>query len=141
MVQGGRAVIGKDDPSVKKISNIFSVILMAVLFFFAGGDCAYAHHHHGGPGPRREPDCEVRVVNDSDFDMYIMIDGRNEGKVDKNSSETFKVHRWGELKVEAEVENETAKDWVRLSPDDERGEVTFNNDDFPHLDPAEYKKR
>ena len=81
--------------------------------------------------PERKPDCEVKVINDSDFDIYIQIDGRNEGQVDKRSSETFSIYRWGELSVDATADNETASDSVTLSPTSERDEVTFKNDDFP----------
>lgn len=81
--------------------------------------------------PERKPDCEVKVINDSDFDIYIQIDGRNEGQVDKRSSETFSIYRWGELSVDAMADNETASDSVTLSPTSERDEVTFKNDDFP----------
>ena len=81
--------------------------------------------------PERKPDWEVKVINDSDFDIYIQIDGRNEGQVDKRSSETFSIYRWGELSVDATADNETASDSVTLSPTSERDEVTFKNDDFP----------
>ena len=81
--------------------------------------------------PERKPDCEVKVINDSDFDIYIQIDGRNEGQVDKRSSETFSIYRWGELSVDATADNETASDSVTLSPTSERDEVTFKNDDVP----------
>ena len=81
--------------------------------------------------PERKPDCEVKVINDSDFDIYIQIDGRNEGQVDKRSSETFSIYRWGELSVDATADHETASDSVTLSPTSERDEVTFKNDDFP----------
>ena len=81
--------------------------------------------------PERKPDCEVKVINDSDFDIYIQIDGRNEGQVDKRSSETFSIYRWGELSVDATADNATASDSVTLSPTSERDEVTFKNDDFP----------
>jgi hypothetical protein len=62
-----------------------------------------------------------------------MINDRNEGSVWKHSSETFKIYKWGSMKVEASAKSETAKEWIELRPNNERAEVTFKNDDFPGL--------
>ncbi|MGM9998853.1 MAG: hypothetical protein ACI38Q_05625 [Candidatus Bruticola sp.] len=120
-----------------KKSKVIGFVIFAALFI-ACFCSEMVSAHPGGPGehhPRREPKCEVKVCNDSDFPIYVMIDGRNEGSVWKHSSETFQIHKWGSMKVEAEAKGETASDWIELNPGNEKAEVTFNNDDFPSLDP------
>ncbi len=72
----------------------------------------------------------VRVCNDSDFEIYVVIGGYNQGRIWKGSSEEYEVPL-GNHKVEAEVGDEVAKEWVTLTARSPRDEVTFNNDDFP----------
>ncbi len=72
----------------------------------------------------------VKVRNDSDFEIYVVIGGYNQGRIWKGSSEEYEVPL-GSHKVEAEVGDEVAKEWVTLTARSPRDEVTFNNDDFP----------
>jgi hypothetical protein len=72
----------------------------------------------------------VRVCNDSDFEIYVVIGGYNQGRIWKGSSEEYKVPL-GNYKVEAEVGDEVAKEWVTLTARSPRDEVTFSNNDFP----------
>lgn len=116
--------------------------IIFLLSIFIVGICAdmVGAEPYGPPRRhRREPKCEVKVHNDADFPIYIVLDGYNQGSVWKNSSETFKIEKWGSIKVEAEIQNETAKKWVELRPDDQKAEVTFKNDDFPAIDPKTVK--
>lgn len=85
--------------------------------------------HHGD----RDIEGEVKVCNDSDYEIYVSIAGRNQGRVWKRSSETFKGIKMGSHKVTAEVGNERSNEWVNLSPSSPNGEVTFKNDDFPDM--------
>lgn len=127
-----------------KKNKLIGIIFLLSVFLI--GICAeMASAEPWGPPPpggrrhRKEPKCEVKVQNDADFPIYIVLDGRNQGSVWKNSSETFKIEKWGSIKVEAEIQNETAKKWVELRPDDQKAEVTFKNDDFPAIDPKTVK--
>ena len=77
----------------------------------------------------------VLVRNDSDFEIYVVIGGYNQGRVWKGSSEDYDVPL-GSHKVEAWVGDEVSKEWVNLTPGSPRDEVTFKNDDFPERDPS-----
>lgn len=79
-----------------------------------------------------DEDGEITVHNDSDHEVYIVIGGYNQGRVWKGGSETYKF-KFGSHKVEAQVGNESAKDWVNISPSSPHADVTFNNDDFPDV--------
>ena len=72
-----------------KKNKIIGIIFLLSVFFI--GICAeMAAAEPWGPPPpgrrhhRREPRCEVKVQNDADFPIYIMLDGRNQGSVWKN---------------------------------------------------------
>ena len=119
---------------MKKV-NLITTAGLSVLLFAATSQVAGAGpwDRHDRDRERREPNCEVKVINDSDYEIYVMINDRNEGSVWKHSSETFKIYKWGSMKVEASAKSETAKEWIELRPNNERAEVTFKNDDFPGL--------
>jgi len=77
-----------------------------------------------GAGPWRhyaiaESTGTITVCNESNKNLYITIDDRNEGPVDKNSSEDFKV-KLGEHKICASWDNSSIKEYCTLtesSPD------------------------
>jgi hypothetical protein len=77
-----------------------------------------------GAGPLRshamaESNGTITVCNESSKNLYITIDDRNEGPVDKNSSESFKV-KLGEHKICASWNNSSIKEYCTLtesSPD------------------------
>lgn len=82
----------------------------------------------------REIDGKLKIVNDTDFDMYAICDGINLGRVLSNSSEEFWV-KCGEQYVEVEVQGlleRTGKD-INISPHERWGEVTFSPSDFMRL--------
>ena len=72
----------------------------------------------------------VRVCNDSDFEIYVVIGGYNQGPLWKGSSDEYEFVL-GSHKVEAWVGDEVAREWVTLSAGYPTDEVTFGNDDFP----------
>lgn len=122
-------------------STLVLMLLFACVSVLGRAAWAHPYEHDRFEWERRhrdferERECELRVINDSDYEIYIVINERNEGKVWKRSSETFKVRKkpGGEFKVEAELGNETAKKWVTVGRGEHRGEVTFKNDDFKEL--------
>lgn len=80
----------------------------------------------------REGDGHIKVYNNSDHEIYVVIGGYNQGRIWKRSSETYQF-KFGSHKVEAEVGDETASDWVNITPGSPTDEVTFENDDFPDV--------
>ena len=80
-----------------------------------------------------EPNCRVTVHNDSCYEIYVMIDDRNEGKLYKNYSHEYRVERFGTIRVEAEVGGNTARKSVDFRPSSQSAEVTFKTDDFPDM--------
>ncbi len=87
-----------------------------------------------GPADAGAEHGTVLVRNDSDFEIYVVIGGYNQGRIWKGSSEDYDVPL-GSHKVEAWVGDEVSKEWVTLTPGSPRDEVTFKNDDFPELEP------
>ena len=72
----------------------------------------------------------VRVYNDSDHEIYVVIGGYNQGPLWKGSSDEYEVVL-GSHKVEAWVGDEVAREWVTLTASCPTDEATFSNDDFP----------
>lgn len=72
----------------------------------------------------------VRVYNNSDHEIYVVIGGYNQGPLWKGSSDEYEFVL-GSHKVEAWVGDEVAREWVTLSAGYPTDEATFNNDDFP----------
>ncbi len=105
------------------MSRIATVLLVLALALLAGGPVG-ADSGYG----------TVLVRNDSDFEIYVVIGGYNQGPLWKGASEDYEVSL-GSHKVEAWVGDEVAKEWVTLTPGSPRDEVTFNNDDFPEKVP------
>ena len=93
-----------------------------------------AEHHHGEHHMRnpRDIDAMLKVKNETDFDMYITVNGRNLGRVSRNSSEEYHV-KCGSQYVEAEIgESHVGKD-IEIHPHTPRGEVTFSPSNFSRL--------
>lgn len=127
----------------KSICRSFWLLSAAalVLALFAGSGSAQAYpgeydgehhrHHHEHINPR-EIDGKIKVVNDTEFDMYVTCDGRNLGPVGRRSSEEFWV-KCGSQYILADIEgNKVGKD-VDIDPRRRHEEVTFSPSDFMHL--------
>ena len=117
-----------------------ATLVAALAFSFSAPVSAYPgehgphdreHHEHHERNPR-DIDAKLHVVNDTEFDMYITVSGRNMGKVDSHSSRDFSV-KCGDQYVEAEIgDSHTGKD-VSISPHERHGEVTFYKSNFSRL--------
>lgn len=110
-----------------RINNFLGLLLLTLTLLL--GNAAFAEPGYGRGGHDR-PDVSIKVMNDTDMELYIVIGGYNQGPVWKHSSETYVV-KPGSLKVEAEVGGESFSKWIEIAPGDSHGEVTFTNRDFP----------
>lgn len=110
------------------------LLASGLVFGFPTNASAYpdeGHHRHRDINPR-EIDAKLHVVNDTDYDMYIVVSGRNMGKLDSHSSRDFWT-KCGSQYVEAEIgDSRTGKD-VDISPHERRAEVTFSKSNFGRL--------
>ena len=127
----------------KRICRSFWLLPIAALALalFAGVGSAQAyyedyddhhhHHHHEHINPR-EIDGKIKVVNDTEFDMYVTCDGRNLGPVGRRSSEEFWV-KCGSQYVLADIEGHKCGKDVDIDPRRRHEEVTFSPSDFMTL--------
>lgn len=94
------------------------------------GEHGHRHHHeHINP---RDIDGKVKVINETDFDMYVTCDGRNLGTVSRRSSEEYWV-KCGSQYVVADIDGCTVGKDVDIDPRRRHEEVTFNPSDFMRL--------
>ncbi|MBQ7501918.1 hypothetical protein IJT93_04265 [bacterium] len=112
---------------MKNINKIFILILGIITLGLSLTEAVSADHR------KPEPNCRVTVHNDSCYEIYVMIDDRNEGKLYKNYSHEYRVERFGTIRVEAEVGGNTARKSVDFRPSSQTAEVTFKTDDFPDM--------
>lgn len=75
----------------------------------------------------------VTVRNGTTCDLYIVVNGRNQGMLSGSSYNCYQA-ALGDVKVEAykgySTNDPYAKKWVRLSASYPTGEVDFSNSDF-----------
>ncbi len=109
-----------------KADKKFAILFMLLALMLGNSSSADPGHRDRG----ERPDVAIKVMNDTDMELYIVIGGYNQGPVWKHSSETYVV-KPGSLKVEAEVGGESFSKWIEIAPGDHHGEVTFTNRDFP----------
>ncbi|MBQ7567669.1 hypothetical protein IJT17_02575 [bacterium] len=117
-----------------------AAIALSLLLVFAAGSAVQAypgehgegHHHMHEHRSPREIDGKIKVINETEFDMYVTCDGRNLGKVSRCSSEEFWV-KCGSQYVVADIEGFTTGKDVDIDPRRRHGAVTFNPSDFMRL--------
>ncbi|MDO5296681.1 MAG: hypothetical protein Q4F00_08620 [bacterium] len=123
----------------KVCCSCWLIPVAALTLLLAAGEAVQAypgeygehHRHHEHINPR-EIDGKIKVVNDTEFDMYVTCDGRNLGPVTRRSSEEFWV-KCGSQYILADIEGYKCGKDVDIDPRRRHEEVTFSPSDFMRL--------
>lgn len=100
------------------------ILIFALLLLLSGA--AFAYDVRDGEARGR-----LKIVNETEIDMYIVINGYNQGRVSSRSSKEFSVPL-GEVRIQAEYgDNRVIREYKTVS----RGsaaEWTINDDEVEY---------